>query len=444
MTEDPVPDPRAPGRSTVALQTVGCKLNQAESEAIARRFAGAGFELVTTQDSPDVYILNTCTVTHIADRKCRQYLRSAHRKNPEALIVAAGCYVDRDVDEVTVEGVDLTVGNADKFKLVEMVEGHLAAKKAAVWNDAHHSSTGPFRTRSMVEVQAGCSHCCSYCIVPQVRGRERSIPARIILSEIKAREEEGYQEIVLTGTRIGRYGDEDGLEGLLKLILGRTEIPRIRLSSLQPRELSPSLIDLWQGDERICRHIHLALQSGCAATLERMGRDYSLDEYESAVNMVREAMPDIAITTDIIGGFPGETQEEFEESFRFCSSLGFAGMHVFPYSARAGTPAAEMPGRVPDEIKKARSQRMLDLAQETSAKFRERFSGEIMPVLWEEQKEGNIWTGHTGNYIKVFTTSDESLHNRLIETELGGQYRQGIWGDIGRSLKMAGLAAKGV
>lgn len=444
MTDDPVPHQGASGKLTVALQTVGCKLNQAESEALARRFVEAGFDLVAPQDSPDAYILNTCTVTHIADRKCRQYLRAAHRENPQALIVAAGCYVDRDINDVKVEGVELPVGNSEKVRLVELVKKRLEAKKAAKGSDGHQAIESQFRTRSMIRVQEGCSHFCSYCIVPHVRGREKSVPARTILSEIKAREEEGYREIVLTGTRIGMYSGEVNLEGLLKHILGETGIPRIRLSSLQPRELSPSLVNLWQGNDRVCRHIHLALQSGCTATLERMRRDYSIDEYESAVNMIRDAMPDMAVTTDIIVGFPGETEEEFEESFSLCERLGFANMHIFPYSVRAGTPAANMSCKVPDKIKKARSQHMLDLAKRSAFAFRHSFQGRIMPVLWEEHKGNNIWIGHTGNYIKVFAASSDSLNNRLLNTKLGGEYQSGVYGDICGSSEMAGLVAKGV
>ncbi len=444
MTDDPVPDSSISPKSTVAFQTVGCKLNQAESEALARRFVDAGFELVDSREGPDVYILNTCTVTHVADRKCRQYLRSAHRKNPRALVVAAGCYVERDAGEAKVEGVDLAVGNAEKMHLVELVKNKMAVKEFTSVNNGHTPVSSPFRTRSMVMVQEGCSRGCSYCIVPHVRGLERSVPAQTILSEIKARAHEGYREVVLTGTRIGVYGDEGGLEGLLKRILAETDINRIRLSSLQPREISDSLVELWCGDERLCRHLHLALQSGCGATLERMRRNYSIDEYASTVNMVRQAMPDIAITSDIIVGFPGETDEEFEECYSFCAGIGFADMHIFPYSVRTGTPAANLPGRVPDKTKKARSLRMIELAKQSAADFRRKFRGQVMPVLWEERKENNLWIGHTGNYLKVFTMSDESLHNCLTDTKLGGEYRQSIWGDVCGSSELAEMAAKGV
>ena len=420
-------DPDHINRPTVALQTVGCKLNQAESESLACKFLNAGFGVVAPDQDPDVYILNTCTVTHIADRKCRHHLRSFRRLNPRALVVATGCYVDRDAAGVRVEGVDLAIGNTDKDRLVEIVAGRLGSRNISVRGPLR---TPNFLTRSLVKIQEGCNQCCSYCIVPHVRGGERSVPAGEVISEVRDRASRGYQEVVLTGTRIGAYDGAGGLEGLVRRILDNTTIPRLRLSSLQPRELSTSFIKLWRDSGRICRHLHLALQSGTDSVLKRMGRGYSTSEYEEAVNLVREAMPDVAITTDVIVGFPGESEEEFEESHRFCERIGFAGLHIFPYSARPGTPAARMSGKVPEKIKKARSRIMLELASRSAREFRRRFSGQAMPVLWEEQKGENLWVGHTGNYIKVVTRSDEPLRGCLLETRLGGEYEDALWGDM--------------
>ncbi|MCL0060287.1 tRNA (N(6)-L-threonylcarbamoyladenosine(37)-C(2))-methylthiotransferase MtaB [Dehalococcoidia bacterium] len=414
-------------RPTVALQTVGCKLNQAESESLACKFLNAGFGVVAPDQKPDVYILNTCTVTHISDRKCRHHLRSFRRLNPRALVLATGCYVDRDAAGVCVEGVDLAVGNTDKDRLVEIVAGRLGSRNISVRGPL---GTPNFLTRSLVKIQEGCNQCCSYCIVPHVRGRERSVPAGEVISEVRDKAGRGYQEIVLTGTRIGAYDGAGGLAGLVRRILDDTAISRLRLSSLQPGELSTSFIDLWRDSGRICRHLHLALQSGSDSVLKRMGRRYSTSEYEETVNLVREAMPDIAITTDVIVGFPGESEEEFEESHRFCERTGFAGLHIFPYSARPGTPAARMSGKVPEKIKKARSRIMIDLASRSAREFRRRFSGRTMPVLWEEQKRERLWIGHTGNYIKVIARSDEPLRGCLIETKLGGGYEDALWGDM--------------
>jgi threonylcarbamoyladenosine tRNA methylthiotransferase MtaB len=258
------------------------------------------------------------------------------------------------------------------------------------------------------------------------------VPAEEVVREINDRAGRGYQEVILTGARIGAYDGAGGLAGLMRRILDDTAIPRLRLSSLQPGEVPRSLIDLWGEDGRICCHLHLALQSGSDSVLKRMGRRYCTSEYEETVNLVREAMPDIAITTDVIVGFPGESAEEFEESYRFCERIGFAGLHIFPYSARPATPAARMPDKVPDKIKKARSRIMIDLAHRSARNFRRRFSGRTMPVLWEERKGEYLWIGHTGNYIKVITRSDEPLRGYLIETKLSGEYEDALWGDISR------------
>ncbi len=335
--------------------------------------------------------------------------------------------MDRDAAGVRLEGVDLAVGNADKDRLVEIVKGRLGGPGFPDSAGGHDARL--FRTRSLVKIQDGCNQCCSYCIVPHVRGRERSVPVEEVLSEVKDRAGKGYQEVVLTGTRIGAYDGVGGLAGLVRRILDDTAIPRLRLSSLQPGKIS-ALTELWRDSGRICRHLHLALQSGSDSVLKRMGRGYCTSEYEEAVNSVREGMPDVAITTDVIVGFPGESEEEFEESYRFCERIGFAGLHIFPYSARPGTPAARMPGKVPEKIKKSRSRIMLDLAGRSARDFRRLFSGQTMPVLWEERKGEALWIGHTGNHIKVITRSVESLRGCLLETRLGGEYEDALWGDI--------------
>ncbi len=444
MTEDPVPESGSAAKTTVAIQTVGCKLNQAESETLSRRFLRAGYKLVAPENNPHVYVLNTCTVTHVADRKCRQYLRAFKEKHPQSLVVAAGCYVERDADAVKVDGVDLIVGNNSKHLLVEMVEKVLHHPPGCANHYVFRQGQAPFRTRSMIAVQHGCSHGCTYCIVPYVRKPEGSVPAAEVISRIKARESDGYREIVITGTRIGRYRDKGGLEGLLRLILKETAIPRIRLSSLHPEEITGSLVDLWQAEGRICRHLHMALQSGCDTVLKRMARGYTTAEYLSAVNSIRFAMPEIAVTTDVIVGFPGETEGEFEESYRFCRDTGFANMHVFPYSARRGTPASSMPNAVSAIVKKERGKRMRTLAAQNADAFRARFFQKPMVVLWEEQKKSDVWIGYTDNYIKVFTTTNAYLHNCLLDTRLGRPYQQGVWGEINLPAKSAAPPVKGV
>jgi len=398
----------------VALDTVGCKLNQAESQLFARQFAEKGYRLVTADNGADVYILNTCTVTHVADGKCRQRLNQARRRNPEALVVAVGCYVERARQDLAqLDGVDLVLDNSQKMNLVSLLEqsGYLSRPSAA------GSANADFRTRAFVRIQDGCNNFCSFCIVPLVRGRERSLPVDLILAEVKQRVADGDKEVVLTGTEIGSYSDEGiGLVGLLKRILAETEIARLRLSSLQPQEISAELLGLWQ-DERLCRHFHLSLQSGSDAVLERMGRRYSTADYRRAVDLIRKAVPDAAITTDVIVGFPGETEAEFQQSYDFAKQMRFARIHVFPYSPRPGTKAAAMPAPVEDGVKQERSRRMRALGRASVRNFRRKFLGKTVMVLWEKQTCG-VWSGLTDNYIRVFTKSDRDLTNKLVPVKL--------------------------
>ena len=397
-------------KNSIILETLGCKLNQSESESLARQFAKMGYRVVHPSDGADICIINTCTVTHIADRKSRHLLRLARRRNPNALIIAIGCYADRAPQELAqVAGVDMVMGNEEKARLLEVLRRRgLISASAAICPPM-------LRTRSLVKVQEGCNQFCSYCIVPLVRGRERSLPLDEAVDEVRARVEMGYREVILTGTHIGSYGQ--GLELLIQRILTETGVERLRLSSLKPQDITPGLLALWH-DERLCHHLHLPLQSGSDSVLRRMRRRYSVADYERAVAMAREAIPDVAITTDIMVGFPGETDEYFEESYRFCQRMGFANIHVFPYSVRPGTLAAVMPGKVGERVKRERSGRILALARESAGRFRQRFLGRTMMVLWEKEVTEGVWVGLTDNYIRVFTRSSESLKNRLAEAKL--------------------------
>jgi len=418
-----------PGISSIAkigIQTIGCKLNQAESESLARRFLEAGYQIVSPEGNPDLYLLNTCTVTHIADRKCRHLLRLTHRRNPKAIIVVTGCYAQRAGQELShIEGVTLIVGNEDKERLLDIIRAGIVG-----FSPSSEPSPWPrFRTRALVKIQDGCSEPCSYCIVPQVRGRERDVPQQQILAEVEARVAEGYREVLLTGTTIGGYQGDGGLEGLVRRVLSQTGVQRLRLSSLQPQDLTPSFIQLWN-DSRLCRHLHLPLQSGCDTVLQRMRRSYSTADYERAVTMARELIPQLAVTTDVMVGFPGESDEEFETSYRFCERIGFAGLHIFPYSARPGTVAARMAHNVQQETKKKRSQRMLHLARKSAQSFRRRFLSRSLAVLWEEEKRDGIWSGLSDNYIRVFSKSEEQLRNRLLSVRLTREHGSGLWGSV--------------
>lgn len=414
----------------VAFGSLGCKLNQAEIELLAKQFAEAGYHLVSSAGEADVYILNTCTVTHIADSKSRHWLRLAHRRNPGALLVATGCYAQRAPHELAqIDGVDLVLDNRQKPHLLRLLEesGRLSNPAPA---GGDHTAYPDLRTRAFIKVQDGCNNFCAYCIVPLVRGREESIPVDQVIAEIKQRVAYDYKEVVLTGTEIGSYNYNGiNLRGLLKHILAETGVTRLRLSSLQPQEISPELIGLWR-DKRLCRHFHLPLQSGNDEVLSRMKRRYSTTDYQGTVSLIRALVPEAAITTDIIVGFPGETDEEFEQSYNFCRRMEFARIHVFPYSPRQETKAAQMPNQVEDRVKKQRSHRLLVLAQESALNFYQQFLGKVMTVLWEKQSGEGLWSGHTDNYIKVYTKSNKVLTNKLLPVKLVKIWRCGVWGEL--------------
>lgn len=411
----------------VALETIGCKLNQAETESLARQLLDNGYQLAESPQEADVHVLNTCTVTHIADRKARHLLRSAHHSNPESLIIATGCYAQRAPQELRKLGiVDLILDNREKNHLVGILEDRLG-------NKGNHYNSRWSRTRSLVKIQEGCNDFCSFCIVPYTRGREHSLPLEEILEEVRARLAAGYKEVTLTGTKIGAYGQNGGnssdLPHLIEHILREKEIKRLRLSSLQPKDLTRKLIKLW-ADNRLCPHLHIPLQSGSEAILQEMGRGYSIDDYERAISLVREAIPDLAITTDILVGFPGEGEKEFEESYLFCEKIGFANIHVFPYSPRAGTKAARMLNQVEEREKKSRSQRMLALAQRSAQQFGKQFLGRTIPVLWERKSKQGIWSGLTDNYLRIFTKTGGDLTNRLLPAKLVAEHAHGLVGEV--------------
>ena len=401
----------------ISFQTLGCKLNQAETEALTRKFSGREYS-VTDGDQADVFILNTCTVTHIADRKSRHLIRMLRKNNPGALIVVTGCYAERVSEDLKDCGADLVAGNQQKMSLPGMLNGKLKHMESCVTSlDAKKQLE---RVRSFIKIQDGCQNFCSYCIVPFVRREVHSLDAYTVVGEVKARAIEGYKEVVLTGTEIGSYKcDGTGLKQLIERLLIETQIKRLHLSSLQPREITEDLLDLWSSP-RLCRHFHITLQSGSDYVLRRMRRRYDLRDYRRAVAAIREKIPDVAITTDVMVGFPGESEEEFEESYSFCKEMTFAALHVFAYSPRPGTLAAKMPEKVNEKVKKQRSLRILELAAESADKFSQRFVGQTKEVLWEnEVKAGSgIYSGLTDNYIRVYARSERELTNTIAKTRL--------------------------
>jgi threonylcarbamoyladenosine tRNA methylthiotransferase MtaB len=401
-----------PGKVTVSIQTLGCKLNQAEAEAISRELTGAGFE-VTTGDKADAFILNTCTVTHIADRKGRHLVRLLRKSNPQALIVVTGCYAQRAAGDIKGCGADLVVNNAEKRIVAQILQSKLGGRnKSGPERDRDRTAE---RVRSFIKVQDGCRNFCSYCIVPLVRNNVYSLDADKVVGEIQDRVRDGYREVVLTGTEIGSYNDNGAdISRLIQRILEETGVMRIHLSSLQPQEITPGLLELWQ-DRRLCRHFHIALQSGSDTVLERMRRRYNRHEFEKAVTAIRDIIPDASVTTDVMVGFPGESEAEFRESYEFCKAMKFSALHVFSYSPRPGTLAAGMSARVDEKTKKQRSLQMLELAAISTEKFSGKFTGKTREVLWEnEVRPGSgIYSGLTDNYIRAYTGSQVNLTNTI-------------------------------
>jgi threonylcarbamoyladenosine tRNA methylthiotransferase MtaB len=412
----------------VAFHTLGCKLNQAETELLARQFTEAGYTVVG--DGADVYVLNTCTVTHIADRKSRHLLRLWRGRNPGALIIATGCYAERVPQELAQVGADIVVGNEGKLHLLDLIRDKHTSEASCP--TGYSTIDGVSRVRSFIKIQDGCNDSCAYCIVPRVRGLGHCLPMVDVVKEVKGRVSAGYREVVLTGTKIGDYKHNGtGLKELVEQVLVATGVERLHLSSLQPQEISLELLSLWQGT-RLCRHFHLALQSGSDAVLKRMRRRYSIENYRQAVSLIRKTVSDVAITTDIMVGFPGESVAEFEESYRFCQEIDFANIHVFAFSSRPETLAVGMSGQVNDRQKKERSLRMLELARQSARKFCQSFLGQNMMVLWEKEVNpgSGVYSGLSHNYIRVFTRSSEPLTNQFRLVRLVRLYNQGLWGEV--------------
>ena len=402
----------------VVIHTHGCKLNQADSSILARQFRLAGYEVVSDVAEADIYVLNTCTVTSTADSKARQALRAAHRANPEAVVVAAGCYPQRAAEELAgMAAVSLVVGNEDKANLASLaVAAHRerAGLDPGAPDDRDYSvsadtitSNLPGRSRAMVKIQEGCDQVCAYCIVPKVRGRERSIPPGEIIGEVNRRISEGCVEVALTGTQLGTYGFDlpgTNLRELIQRVLAETEITRLRVSSLQPQELDGDLLQLWLDDPRLCPHFHIPLQSGSDAILKTMRRRYSTRQFADAVQVIRKKIPHAGVTADVIVGFPGEGEQEFQDSLAFIRAMEFSDLHVFPYSRRPGTSAAHLNGRISPAGKKERVGLAMEEGRRSFERFRNSQLTTVRPVLWEG---GNGATGEceltglTDNYVRV-------------------------------------------
>ncbi len=415
-------------RCTVAINTHGCKLNQADSQQLARQFQEAGFVLIQSSAQADVVVLNSCTVTANADSKARSYLRRTRRANPNALVVATGCYAERARDDLLgMDEVSLVLDNRNKQHLVATVAANLNINLPVGSSDSSRNTNSRplelLRTRAMVKIQEGCNQVCSYCIVPKVRGRERSVPAQEIIDEINTRSTTGRREVVLTGTQLGTYGFDlpgTNLTELIRKVLAETTVDRLRISSLQPQEITPELLKLWE-NPRLCPHFHIPLQTGCDTLLRAMRRRYSTTQFAETVQLIRSKILDAGVTTDIIIGFPGEGAREFAESYTFAESMNFSDMHVFPYSIRPGTTAAHLCNHVDDGIKKERTGEMLELATMKMRQFRLGSLQQVRPVLWNINRSGEPseeWIGLTDNYLQVRTQQTDDLANTITKVRL--------------------------
>ncbi len=451
----------------VYLQTLGCKLNESELESWARDFVARGNEIVNDAREADVCVVNTCTVTSQAARKSRGVARHLHKLNNDAQIVLTGCYATLSPDEARLlPNVALVVPNRDKDRLValagarfndiayqfaqsgcrmpEAASGEIASETSEILRFTQNDSPAHLRTRAFLKIEDGCNMSCTYCIIPLARGRARSRPQNEIVSEVAQLVASGYQEVILTGVQISDYclekrealeerergrGRLRGLCDLVRAILDETDLPRLRLTSIAPWDLEEELLDLFTA-ARLCRHLHLSLQSGSNTVLRRMRRPYATEQYAEAVALAREKIPDVAITTDVIVGFPGESDAEFSESLEFVERMGFARVHVFPYSTREGTVAARLPLHVADLVKDARGKAMQRVADASARQFAQQFLGRRFGVLFEEMTSPGIWSGYTDNYIRVVAASDADLSNKIIPTRLDEIVEEGARGVV--------------
>ena len=426
-----------------ALHNLGCKVNAYETEAMQQLLEQAGYEIVPFSEAADVYVINTCSVTNMADRKSRQMLHRAKKKNPDAIVVGAGCYVQTKEAQVLLdEAVDIVIGNNRKHELVELLEEYETSrrKKSSVADINHERQDyeelalerTSEHTRAFIKVQDGCNQFCSYCIIPFARGRVRSRRMDDVLAEVKRLADAGYREVVLTGIHLSSYGADTG-EMLLDLIEKTAQedgIERIRLGSLEPRIVTEEFVERLSRQSKICPHFHLSLQSGCDDVLTRMNRRYRTAEYEAGCDLLRKYFEHPAITTDVIVGFPGETEEEFETTRAFLERIHFYEMHIFKYSRREGTKAADMPDQIPEETTTERSGVLLALEQRMSKEFRDFYLDRETTALLEEPLIVNgrsYFTGYTREYVRVAIETEENLTNRFVKGKIKEQLIEDIY-----------------
>lgn len=428
-----------------ALHNLGCKVNAYETEAMRQMLEKAGYQIVPFTDHADVYVINTCSVTNIADRKSRQMLHRAKKENPASIVVAAGCYVQTSPEAAKAdEAIDIIIGNDRKHELIQLIEEYDGLREKRVLTELCDINE-PGRTyetlslertaehtRAFLKVQDGCNQFCSYCVIPYARGRVRSRLSEEVAGEVKRLAANGCREVVLTGIHLSSYGTDHG-ETLLDLIRRVHEVQgirRIRLGSLEPGIITEEFVGALAGMEKVCPHFHLSLQSGCDETLKRMNRRYDTAQYEKKCSLIRSYYEHPAITTDVIVGFPGETEEEFERTKEFLQRIQFYEMHIFPYSPRKGTRAAVMEGQIPESVKKTRSESLLKLAKDMSQVFRSYYIGKEEEVLLEEKVQigaEEYYTGYTREYVRVAVQSEQTAENQLRCGIITGQLTEGVY-----------------
>ena len=442
-----VDQPKSRQKKTVGFHTLGCKVNQSETEAMAALFLAADYQMGDFEQYCDVYVINTCTVTHAGDRKSRQMIRRAKQVNPDAVVVVTGCYAQTSPEDIAaIPDVDIILGTNKRHLIVETVEQYSGNRQQIVierdaLTDFEEISMDRAiqKARAYLKVQEGCEQFCTYCIIPYARGPLRSRSMENTLQEAKKLEQAGFREIILTGIHLGAYGkpseaeaeagavQTETLADLCEMLLRETSFERIRLSSIEPTEVDDHLLRLFAENRRMCRHLHLPLQAGDDSVLEAMHRPYNTEQYRQELARIREAVPGIAISTDLMVGFPGETDAQFENSLRFCDEMAFSGMHLFKYSPRNGTPAATYPQQVRNEVKEHRSKQMQEVAERNALQYMERHIGQVVQVLIEEPHGEGSWSGHTDNYlhVQVEGTLTRNSMVQVLLTEIDGKIMKG-------------------
>lgn len=431
----------------VAIHTLGCKVNQYETAALGNALRARGHALVPFEGPADAYIINTCTVTAVSDKKSRQAIRQARKRAPGAVVAVCGCYAQTAPGAVEALGVDLIAGTAERMQFLDDLERLSAAKAApnrpapqvTVDNIMAHRTFEPLaagglegRTRAMLKVEDGCTNFCSYCIIPYARGPVRSLPLERAAAEAGRLAEEGYRELVLTGIELSSWGRDllgrPGPIDLIEAVCAAAPSCRVRLGSLEPRTVTEDFSRRCAALDNLCPHFHLSMQSGCDATLRRMNRKYDTARYFESVELLRGYFQAPGLTTDLIVGFPGETEEEFAQTLGFMERCAFTAMHIFPYSRRTGTPAADLPGQVPRGVKEERARRAAALATRLERAYLASWVGQALPVLFEEEKEG-LWRGHAPNYVQV-RAQGAGLHNRVRQVRITGVGEDCLEGEL--------------